>query len=131
MLDHFRLQKKYQNLVHVDLINVVKNTKKQYLIDEQDAEALDKDMNATSLYLKRNLPNRSITDNVKKLHYDLVKHLKGLKRNTKECSVGTIDDCGNEHATANKSVIISKYECFKGKHTFLNLFCQKPIFFSK
>ena len=31
VLDHFRLQKKYQNLVHVDLINVVKNTEKQYL----------------------------------------------------------------------------------------------------
>ena len=114
VLDHFRLQKKYQNLVHVDLLNVVKNTKKQYLIDEQDAEALDKDMNATSLYLKRNLPNRSITDNVKKLHYDLVKHLKGLKRNTKECRVGTIDDCGNEHPDARKTVIMSNYECFKG-----------------
>ena len=120
VLDHFRLQKKYQNLVHADLVNVVKNTAKQYLVDVEDGEVLNEDMNATSLYLQRNLPNRSITDNVKKLHYDLVRHLKGLKRNTKQCKTGTIDDCGNEHADANKTVIMSQYECYKG-------FCEARV----
>ena len=132
-LDYVQSFFKVANLVKFDLVNIIKNTVEQYVIDLQEGEELDQYMNETSRYIKRNLPKpkelvggtfenqklNPLTENVKQLHHDLILNLKTLMHQSKKCLIGTIDDCGNEHDDANHNRM-SKFECVKN-------YCQQRV----